>query len=98
MTNFEGWCKLCNETNCDIHRISMATNRPNTGLYMTKGWYWDSNHRNIYYNDPVYQIWVDDERELAVMNGNGAIKHWAGLIKELGLEVENYGHLYVEGE
>ena len=96
MTNFEGWDRLCDKNHCDIYPISVATNQPNTGLYMTKGWYWDSNHRNRYYDDPMYQIWVDDERELVTMNANEAAKHWEGLVKEHNFEVENFEQIDME--
>ena len=88
MTNFEGWTNLCHENESAIWPVSIAINRPNSGLYVTKRWYWIGHKR--FYCDPVYHVWLDDERKFIGMSANKVTKYWLKLVKELGLEVENF--------
>ena len=84
MTDFEAWAKMCAEFNTDIYPIYKATDRPECGLYMTKGSYWVGNTK--FYHSPVYQVWIDDNREIAVMDMYDAIAYWNRRAKEEGIE------------
>ena len=65
---------------------------------MTKSWYWDNNHKNIYYKNPVYQIWINDERKLVTLNDKEATISWLNLIKKLNLEYKNYEQIDMENK
>ena len=81
---FEGWAKACSEFNTEIWPFCKARERPETGLYMTKRSYWSGNTK--FYYTPMYQVWIEGEREIVTPNMNEAIAYWKHRAEEEGIE------------
>ena len=84
MNDFKAWAKMCTKFNTEIWPIYEATDRPETGLYMTKRSYWCGNTK--FYYTPVYQVWIGDNRECVTENMNEAMAYWKHRAKEKNIE------------
>ena len=87
MTDFQAWAKTCAEFNTEIYPLYEATDRLECGLYMTKRSYWQ--HNTKFYYSPMYQVWIDDNRECVTENMNEAMAYWKHRAKEENIEFNN---------